>query len=150
MHNTAKDTIIAECCLDEGGPGKLRETLLMAMDRDPSIKTRDVRSWLEQHRARVGGLTGGAYDIRKPETIIADAYEKSKKDGNTTARYVHNKAKDLLSEHLHRQGLNKRDSKTSAAEAITFEDVRDWLKSCLLYTSPSPRDLSTSRMPSSA
>ena len=26
----------------------------------------------------------------------------------------------------------------------------DWYKSCLLYTSPSPRDLSTSRMPSSA
>ena len=25
-----------------------------------------------------------------------------------------------------------------------------WLKNCLLYTSPSPRDLSTSRMPSSA
>ena len=25
-----------------------------------------------------------------------------------------------------------------------------WLKICLLYTSPSPRDLSTSRMPSSA
>ena len=29
-------------------------------------------------------------------------------------------------------------------------DVRDGLKPCLLYTSPSPRDLSTSRMPSSA
>ena len=26
----------------------------------------------------------------------------------------------------------------------------DWVHSCLLYTSPSPRDLSTSRMPSSA
>ena len=25
-----------------------------------------------------------------------------------------------------------------------------WVKTCLLYTSPSPRDLSTSRMPSSA
>ena len=28
--------------------------------------------------------------------------------------------------------------------------VREEIKSCLLYTSPSPRDLSTSRMPSSA
>ena len=26
----------------------------------------------------------------------------------------------------------------------------DWIWGCLLYTSPSPRDLSTSRMPSSA
>ena len=36
----------------------------------------------------------------------------------------------------------------------TLEDVSDEfegrLKICLLYTSPSPRDLSTSRMPSSA
>ena len=30
------------------------------------------------------------------------------------------------------------------------EDDADFLKACLLYTSPSPRDLSTSRMPSSA
>ena len=29
-------------------------------------------------------------------------------------------------------------------------DMKDLLKACLLYTSPSPRDLSTSRMPSSA
>ena len=28
--------------------------------------------------------------------------------------------------------------------------IRDQAKACLLYTSPSPRDLSTSRMPSSA
>ena len=27
---------------------------------------------------------------------------------------------------------------------------RGWITACLLYTSPSPRDLSTSRMPSSA
>ena len=34
--------------------------------------------------------------------------------------------------------------------AILYEvlNERDWI--CLLYTSPSPRDLSTSRMPSSA
>ena len=32
-----------------------------------------------------------------------------------------------------------------------YEDTKTYIsKSCLLYTSPSPRDLSTSRMPSSA
>ena len=39
-------------------------------------------------------------------------------------------------------------------ELITFDDPKGkevfWHSSCLLYTSPSPRDLSTSRMPSSA
>ena len=40
---------------------------------------------------------------------------------------------------------------------ITFNDTAKWCldftdeyMGCLLYTSPSPRDLSTSRMPSSA
>ena len=28
--------------------------------------------------------------------------------------------------------------------------IAEWVSNCLLYTSPSPRDLSTSRMPSSA
>ena len=46
-------------------------------------------------------------------------------------------------------------------ETLKFNEVRlrkgpsrdhpiDWVYNCLLYTSPSPRDLSTSRMPSSA
>ena len=38
-----------------------------------------------------------------------------------------------------------------AAGGVTvFDGKRGDLKCCLLYTSPSPRDLSTSRMPSSA
>ena len=32
----------------------------------------------------------------------------------------------------------------------TKEQWKDWLKTCLLYTSPSPRDRTRSRMPSSA
>ena len=35
-------------------------------------------------------------------------------------------------------------------EVIKNMDVDLFVNSCLLYTSPSPRDLSTSRMPSSA
>ena len=37
---------------------------------------------------------------------------------------------------------------TGIREPILFKDIE--ILSCLLYTSPSPRDLSTSRMPSSA
>ena len=39
------------------------------------------------------------------------------------------------------------------ADRITFEEIKEKTgknESCLLYTSPSPRDLTTSRMPSSA
>ena len=39
---------------------------------------------------------------------------------------------------------------TSQYRGITISELLKKLKICLLYTSPSPRDLSTSRMPSSA
>ena len=39
--------------------------------------------------------------------------------------------------------------RTGEAEQILL-DLSKQIKACLLYTSPSPRDLSTSRMPSSA
>ena len=45
--------------------------------------------------------------------------------------------------------LGKIASRLEGAVASSEETARR-LKSCLLYTSPSPRDLSTSRMPSSA
>ena len=38
----------------------------------------------------------------------------------------------------------------ASKESLYFETGWDPLSTCLLYTSPSPRDLSTSRMPSSA
>jgi len=41
---------------------------------------------------------------------------------------------------------------SALAQAMEFEkgEAVEWIVACLLYTSPSPRDLSTSRMPSSA
>ena len=51
------------------------------------------------------------------------------------------------------------ETTVSRAEAVllagrasekSLEILRDEISDCLLYTSPSPRDLSTSRMPSSA
>ena len=43
----------------------------------------------------------------------------------------------------------------SEKDWFLYKDLEDhvvhtWSRNCLLYTSPSPRDLSTSRMPSSA
>ena len=42
------------------------------------------------------------------------------------------------------------EQRTQELEAITTERENVQNRFCLLYTSPSPRDLSTSRMPSSA
>ena len=45
-------------------------------------------------------------------------------------------------------GWNRRFEKAWTEDIEKFEDVQQWL--CLLYTSPSPRDRTRSRMPSSA
>ena len=47
-------------------------------------------------------------------------------------------------------GLAEKDVVKLMRENLKKGSYRAWRKSCLLYTSPSPRDLSTSRMPSSA
>ena len=53
--------------------------------------------------------------------------------------------------------VHQEDSNWPLGEAATLKKKFDeifsatkYTKACLLYTSPSPRDLSTSRMPSSA
>ena len=47
-----------------------------------------------------------------------------------------------------RRKFFKTAAKTGAIAAAAV--AMPYVKACLLYTSPSPRDLSTSRMPSSA
>ena len=56
--------------------------------------------------------------------------------------------KDFWSKTLKEKGLESpgRDE----AVRKTLEKIAEKKSLCLLYTSPSPRDLSTSRMPSSA
>ena len=48
------------------------------------------------------------------------------------------------------QKINPKDADVLKYSAHIEQVHQDLLQSCLLYTSPSPRDLSTSRMPSSA
>ena len=47
-------------------------------------------------------------------------------------------------------GATKKATVTTYYTGFLPEDILDLLKNCLLYTSPSPRDRTRSRMPSSA
>ena len=42
------------------------------------------------------------------------------------------------------------DADVDFKQGFNLQGTLNWITGCLLYTSPSPRDLSTSRMPSSA
>ena len=66
--------------------------------------------------------------------------------------YTQQQAQEILGEHCNQISMRVKAIKggasggTIASMLTTIEQA----KACLLYTSPSPRDLSTSRMPSSA
>ena len=55
----------------------------------------------------------------------------------------------LIAEHNNKE-LRPFTLNAATAASQIDNDVHALLIGCLLYTSPSPRDLSTSRMPSSA
>ena len=57
----------------------------------------------------------------------------------------------MLLSALKNAQIDKREDLTEAEEnTIIAKEIKQTKETCLLYTSPSPRDLSTSRMPSSA
>ena len=85
----------------------------------------------------IGGHTGGPYDI-VPEVIVVDAL----RDGGVP---IHD---EFFDEAGHRSALQY--VRGAIRGKLDSEKLMHYREYCLLYTSPSPRDLSTSRMPSSA
>ena len=58
---------------------------------------------------------------------------------------------DTIQNFLSEKDLPRLERKLDAeADNLKRNMFDDWLRSCLLYTSPSPRDRQKSRMPSSA
>ena len=61
---TARDNLIASCCLDEGRPSKLHDTWESVRTHEPTIRLAEVRGWLQRHR---GKLTGGDRGTEAPK-----------------------------------------------------------------------------------
>ena len=65
---------------------------------------------------------------------------------------------DTIIELSQETGMSKKESRNMLdislsnqnPKTVNFNDIKTEIKSCLLYTSPSPRDRLLSRMPSSA
>ena len=90
------------------------------------------------------------------ERRIQIYYPYSKNVNNKTKFIIMNDGEELFSESDSWNGKawnidqSFKDLKTQKENLNLVIIAIDSAKSCLLYTSPSPRDLSTSRMPSSA
>ena len=84
--------------------------------------------------------------MTKVRTTLLDIPELENLDLKTETR-------DGKRHYIDSEG-NAYPSVTTVCGLKTKEQIKLWklddIESCLLYTSPSPRDLSTSRMPSSA
>ena len=57
---------------------------------------------------------------------------------------------ELLEKHEQKQATPEKEEPTEKVEIAKVQDSPAEVKDCLLYTSPSPRDRTRTRMPSSA
>ena len=77
-------------------------------------------------------------DYNIQELVHRDVYVNDKKVGT------------IVGERHHPNEARVQSMRIQVAPDVADEYMRKPAEFCLLYTSPSPRDLSTSRMPSSA
>ena len=79
--------------------------------------------------------------------MIKNLYKELEVKENATQGEIKSSYRRLVKQH-HPDAGGEKDRFLAIQDA--WETLNDPFKNCLLYTSPSPRDLSTSRMPSSA
>ena len=105
----------------------------------------------------MAAVDASAAKITALEAQLADARREVKSAENASKSESESRLTDLSSrvaalEGMVTQAKGERDvARAAVTEANeSLESYRAKARACLLYTSPSPRDLSTSRMPSSA
>ena len=83
-------------------------------------------------------------EIQQKDIVNTNLYEIKSNTNDSCIRFNLNMTKKELNISI--------DSKLKASllNSVDTENEYEFFVTCLLYTSPSPRDLSTSRMPSSA
>ena len=102
--------------------------------------------------------TYGAYGASaKATNIISDTYNRHKNNPNAFGQYFEDI--DVGQSNIKSELFNTGEQKFTTDELADIKKVAEIIESgkkienlnpCLLYTSPSPRDISGSRMPSSA
>ena len=126
--------------------------------RAPTLPSNILAKWASQILQPAGGSGQLVFDIsRASVTKIALPLEVGIKTLLTDQQESKIKAEfDVKIMWLQPVGGSqalvqlKADHGVTIPESASSNDLQNAIQTCLLYTSPSPRDLSTSRMPSSA
>ena len=114
-----------------------------------SLKPGEVRVEDVDGKEHFFYVTGGMLEVQPHlVTVLADTALRGDELDEAAAKKAQKQAEKALEGASEETDLKRAQSEL--AEANARYRAAQKLKGCLLYTSPSPRDLSTSRMPSSA
>ena len=91
------------------------------------------------------GVNRKIIEVRDPDSRYFERAILFVRQGDWAPKEIDEQAEQYLRAASEEMGRTR-----TAAPSATLLKERVGLRNCLLYTSPSPRDLSTSRMPSSA
>ena len=114
-----------------------------------------ARTWVERQEGRAvqGTRTNGTLDARACAELMQKAIEEGRGGENADGQKAMSEVAAAINAGRHPDAAARgilrlvRTSKVDKAETIQLMHL---IRSCLLYTSPSPRDRQKSRMPSSA
>ena len=90
------------------------------------------------------------FRILNPEQKLSVVIDQYDQEGKILFASQDGERSDLTSKNLMNSYLKHPLMTFKIISAIHFEAFKLWIKGCLLYTSPSPRDKRQSRMPYSA
>ena len=82
------------------------------------------------------------------EAEVERMREKYRPKNNNYQDFLQQDSEDIARQYIERERMERTNRREAANQVPTLKDPK--LFSCLLYTSPSPRDQRGSRMPSSA
>ena len=115
---------------------------------DVSVGQHSIAGVKEKNQDFHGALTPEEPALSTKGTVIAIA------DGISSSKVSQIASETAIKSFLHDYYSTPESWSVKTSAQRVLSATNSWLyaqsQSCLLYTSPSPRDLSTSRMPSSA
>ena len=150
------DDLAVDVFLPSQGDNLSSECLMPSVERPKQIFVRGQGSWLwdSDDRAYLDfSQGGGANSLGHSPSVLVNAIAAQAQSLINPGSGLHNRGMLNLAERLcSSTGSDQAYLLNSGSEACeaAIKLARKWGQRCLLYTSPSPRDLSTSRMPSSA